>query len=431
MDVEGRINALRQQQREAPPFGWLICFEERPLQGIPPKGNGPHILFFSVENKALAFIADRKKFFGEEPLSAVSIDSADTLKEIASGFSSDPRYVAPPCGMVVDFDYATAQARRVLTPAEVNSKLPAEIAWAAGFKASQASAGETEPPPPTSKIKTDSQPKQKRSLGIVLAACGSVLLVGLLLLCIGATWVGMKRGVIPALPILYTPTATATETATPTQTATTTPTPTLTPTPMPSPTVTPVAWDVNINEDFSSNSNGWPVGNHFYPSGGSTVSIKNGKLELMLGSVTNLFYGGYPDWPALSDFDISMDVQRVTGTTTGDYGIYARINGSDNSFYYFGINDATQEFAFFIHKNDAFTPILDWTFNPIIGTGKINNLAINARGSHFVLSINGVEVGQAQDATLSNGNIGILAELNYPDDNITIECDNLVLLGNR
>ena len=82
MYIEDQIIALRQQEMENP-FGWLVCFEARPLQAIPPKRNGPHIMFFSEEKKAQAFIADRQRFFGAEPLSAISVDSPDTLKLLA------------------------------------------------------------------------------------------------------------------------------------------------------------------------------------------------------------------------------------------------------------------------------------------------------------------------------------------------------------
>ncbi len=68
MGVEDQIIAMRKLQLKNP-FGWLICYENRPLQGIPPKGDGPHLLFFSEETKAQAFMEGRKKYFGEEPLS--------------------------------------------------------------------------------------------------------------------------------------------------------------------------------------------------------------------------------------------------------------------------------------------------------------------------------------------------------------------------
>ena len=151
MYVEDQINALRLQKPETA-LGWLICFESRPLQGIPPKGNGPHMLFFSAEEKARAFISGRKVFFGEEPLSVVGVDLPETLKSLALAPSGDPRYAAPPCGIVLDFDYATKKSRKILAPVEVSSLMPAKIAKAFGLEPSQAAASISEPAKPAPQI---------------------------------------------------------------------------------------------------------------------------------------------------------------------------------------------------------------------------------------------------------------------------------------
>jgi len=418
MFVEDQIIAMRQQRVESP-FGWLVCFESRPLQGIPPKKNGPHILFFSEENRAQAFITDRKKFFGEEPLSVVSVDSPDTLKSMALNPAGDTRYAAPPCGIVLDFNYSTAKSRKIISPADVKSMLSVEFAGALGIKSRQAKETGIEPAMQVQKIKPESQPGQKRPLTIVLITCGALLVVGLLILCIGGAWFGMRRGAIPALPFLYTSTFTNTPTITPYPTATSTPTATL------------VTWEINIEDGFISNTNGWPVGSEKGQYGNSNLAIQNGKLVFEMESLENCWFWWYPDIPSVSDFDVAMNIQRGGGSTTGDYGITLRTNGDKNSFYYFGINDTNQEYAFFIYQNDKWTKILDWTYNTTIMPDKINRIEVNASGSNFAFSINGTVVGQANDARLSSGQLGILAELYDSGDKINVEYDNLVLRGNR
>jgi hypothetical protein len=450
MLVEDLINALHQQSLQSP-LGWLICFEGRPLQGIPPNGNGPHILFFSAENKAEAFITGRKKFFGEEPLSAVGIDSPDSLKAAALMPCGDTRYAAPPCGIVIDFDYSTNQARRTISSAEVKSMLPEELAGVLGVIPSQATEIKYEPATlvqkieprnmpgkyapgdkdvtwqstpqgqggePAPKIAPKSQPRQNRSLMIVLITCGSLLAIGLLFLCIGATWYGLSHRAIPALPFLHTPTSTMM------------PTPTTAPTPIPTLTAAPVAWTVNVEDDFSFNRNYWPVGSDQGQYGSSNLAIKNGKLDFMLESVENCWYWWYPDIPSFSDFDASIDVRRIDGSVTGDYGITLRTNGDDDSFYYFAINDANQEFAFYLYQYDSWTTIVDWTANPVIGVGSNNRIEVSAKGSHFVFIINGIEVGQADNASLSSGKLGVLVQLYDSNDKITVQYDNLDLRGN-
>jgi hypothetical protein len=456
MYVEDQINAIRQQTLQTP-FGWLICFESRPLQGLPPKGNRPHIMFFSAENQALAFITGRKKFFGEEPLSAVAMDSASSLKAAALNPSSDVRYATPPCGIVVDFDYSTAKARKIISPADVNSMLPVEIAGAAGLKMSPASEIKAEPVKPASpgqpEIVIDKPapesllaagestqqkqsartgqigeqvpaigPKprsgQKRSFTTLLITCGSLLLVGLLVLCIVAAWFGMKRGAIPALPFLYTPTFTATPTNTATSTA------------VPTATATPVVWIVNVQDEFTYNLNGWPVGANSGKYGSADLAISNGKLVFGLESVENCWFWYYPDIPSVSDLVAAIDVQRVDGSTSGDYGLILRSDGDANSFYYLAINDSGQTFAFFRYQNDNWTTLQDWTVNQVIGVGRVNHIEVRATGTHFTIVINGIVVGQVDDAGLSSGKVGVFVQLHDAKDKITIQYDNLDLQGN-
>ena len=424
MYVEDQIIALRPLRLENP-FGWLICFEDRPLQGIPPKGAGPHLLFFSEENKAGAFITNRKAIFGEEPLSVVGVDSPDTLKSIALNPSGDPRYAAPPCGIVLDFDYATTKNRRVLAPAEVSRLLPVEIARAFGFRAGQAPVIKREASRSSPGMEPGDQPGQKRPRKIALITCGSLLALGLLLLCIGGAWYGMSQGVIPALPFLYTPTLSNTPTLPNTPTVAASPTATL-----PS-TATALAWEINVGDTFASNIHDWPVGFDKGQYGSSNVAIQNGKLVSEIESIDDCWYWWYPDLPSVSDFDASMDVQRVEGSTSGDYGMIVRADSDTNSFYYFAINDTNQEYAFFVYQNEKWTRIHDWTFNAIIGTGKINRIEVHARGPRFVFLINGVVVGQTNDARLSSGKVGILSELYDSADKMKVEYDNLILQGNR
>jgi len=490
MYVEDQIIAMRQQRFETP-FGWLICFEGRPLQGIPPKGHGPYVLFFSAENKAQAFISDRKRFFGEEPLSAVSVDSPDTLKSLTLAPSVDSRYAAPPCGIVLDFDYTITKSRKILAPAQVGSLLPAEIARVFGLSSIQAARAEIEPIQaalqiepisqdtlpaigaeprsapsehfmvqdsntriePTaqdtlpaigdlplrapsehfvpqagessSRMEPISQAGKKKPLVPVLITCGSLLVIGLCLLGIGGAWFAMRRGLVPALSFLSTPT----QTQIPTEAAL--PTATLAPTATAVPIATEVVWQIKVEDDFSSNVNGWPVGFDKGQYGSSNLAIQNGKLVWEVTSVNDSWYWWYPDLPILSDFDVSMDIQRTEGSTTGDYGMVVRLDGDQNSFYYFAINDANQEYAFLFYQNDNWRTIQGWTYNSSIGSGKINRIEVKAIGSRFVFSINGTEAGKTDDTRLASGQVGILAKLYDDADSIKVEYDNLVLHGNR
>jgi hypothetical protein len=433
MFVEDTITALRQQRAERP-FGWLICFEGRPLQGIPPRGNGPHLLFFSAEFKAQAFISDRKSFFGQEPLSIVAVDSAERLKSIALDVSSDSRYTPPPCGIVMDFDHASRKSRKVLAPVETDSLSPVEIARMFAGGASQAAVPGV-PLTPVHRMETAPRAKQNRPLTIGLITCGALLLVGLFILCVAAVWFGMKRGMIPALPSFTKPAATEAPVVVPVLVPTAVPTNTPAIVLLPTPTTmlpeAPISWDETIVDDFSANAHGWPLGNDNGQYGSSAIAIRNGKLAWELKSVENCWYWWYPDLPAVADLDAAVDVQRTGGSTSGDYGMVVRADGDKGYFYYFAINDARQEYAFFVYQYENWTKIHDWTFANAIQTGQVNRIEVQATGSQFVFLVNGIVVGQADDTRLSSGKVGVLAQLYDAADKLDIEYDNLILRGNR
>lgn len=76
---------------------------------------------------------------------------------------------------------------------------------------------------------------RRNVLAIVLGALGCVGCLAVLFSGVLFGWLGIRGGVIPALPFLYTPT------------------------PTPSPTATPLPWDLNLLDDFSQDVSRWPI----------------------------------------------------------------------------------------------------------------------------------------------------------------------------
>ena len=127
MNIEELISELKQKSAKKN-LCWMVCYGERPLQGVPPGGSGAHVMIFSSPASAQAFITGRAKYFQPEPLSIVTIDSPAALKKVATTASADPDYTAPPCGLVLDFDYAAGRATASLPPVKVAEMSAKEIA---------------------------------------------------------------------------------------------------------------------------------------------------------------------------------------------------------------------------------------------------------------------------------------------------------------
>lgn len=168
--VEDLIDALSGQPFAAP-VCWLICYENRPLQGTPPGGSGPHLMIFHLLAAAETFIRERRRYYAPEPLNIVAVNSAETLRELALTPAQDERYNAPPCGLVLDFDYAAGKARRVLTPQQTAPLDAAGLAQSLGLP----SEPRREPPKPSTPAAAQPRPGKWKKIayagGILLALC--------------------------------------------------------------------------------------------------------------------------------------------------------------------------------------------------------------------------------------------------------------------
>jgi hypothetical protein len=113
------IIATLRQSSVTKPLCWIVCYENRPLQGAPPGSSEPHLLIFTSPAQADAFVAGRRRFFMPEPLSVVGVDSASRLKQLATTPANDSRYERPPCGLLLNFTYPTGTTDGTLSPRDI------------------------------------------------------------------------------------------------------------------------------------------------------------------------------------------------------------------------------------------------------------------------------------------------------------------------
>jgi len=121
------IIAALQQNQSASPICWIVCYEDRPLQGAPSGSSKPHLMIFTSSNQANGFIAGRRQFYMPEPLSVVGVPSPSVLKHLATVPAHDSRYVGPPCGLLLNFTYPTGATDGTISPQNVDSMSASEI----------------------------------------------------------------------------------------------------------------------------------------------------------------------------------------------------------------------------------------------------------------------------------------------------------------
>jgi hypothetical protein len=119
----------------------------------------------------------------------------------------------------------------------------------------------------------------------------------------------------------------------------------------------------------------------------------------------------------LSDVDVSVQMRQISGAPTDENGIEVRRIGDPASLYEFDIA-ATGAWLFKVCiRSFANCNILASGSDPAIltGLGAVNTIEVSAVGSHFVLLVNGTQVGQADDTTIASGDVWL-------DSDGTSEC---------
>lgn len=116
--AEDIIGALR-RSTPVSPICWIACYEDRPFQGMPPGSDRPHLLIFTSRYQYEVFVSGRREIFVAEPLSAVPVDSAQTLRHLVEAPARDSGYSPPPFGLLLNFTYPAGRADRTLSPDEI------------------------------------------------------------------------------------------------------------------------------------------------------------------------------------------------------------------------------------------------------------------------------------------------------------------------
>jgi len=181
--------------------------------------------------------------------------------------------------------------------------------------------------------------------------------------------------------------------------------------------------DILFQDDFSSESTGWEVGD--YDTG--AVGYGNGYYL-----VTSLEAGEIMWGLAGKNFqNVIIDVEAMQvqgpGNDNNAYGVGCRFTSSDSpNGYLFRISG---DGYYAIHKVMAgeTTELVDWKESSVIRQGDaVNRIRVICDGSSLVLQVNGERVASTTDSAFTSGDISLLATT-YEDEVTEIHFDNLVV----
>jgi hypothetical protein len=141
---------------------------------------------------------------------------------------------------------------------------------------------------------------------------------------------------------------------------------------------------------------GWASGNGCKPEADG-YHISGGTLCLIPASAMS----------SVSDVDVTVTVQGVKTSTNTSYAVILR-RASAGNFYSVEITPDGQ-WGIFKFVSDKGSVISDFQSSAAIqtGTGATNTLRVLLVGTHFLVSINGQQVGTADDSTYSSGRVGL------------------------
>ncbi len=192
-------------------------------------------------------------------------------------------------------------------------------------------------------------------------------------------------------------------------------------------------WRVQLSDWSSENPNHWPVGNYTIsgPFAGRTQvargsrQIVDGKYRWLTATSAVLEVRASPAAAPVSDFDLSVDAQQVSGSDNTQYGLVFR-QTEPGTEYVFSIYSSVRYSLIRYDKGKEQQLILP-TYSPAIKPGQLNRLRVVAVGSHFSLFVNDQLVAQANDNEIPQGNIGILVYAANEPPQTTFEFSNLEL----
>ncbi len=180
-----------------------------------------------------------------------------------------------------------------------------------------------------------------------------------------------------------------------------------TPTPLPAPTGKPL-----FSDSFANNNNGWDL-----TSKAGAFSVKVGKGSMVLEDDNNrLLWELVPNNQNFGDFYLTVDANLTKGSQANGYGIYIR-GTSDQSldiatYYRFEIY-GDGSYAIFKGNVDASgvsssQQLVNYTPTTIINkAGKVNHIAISAKGAAMTLYVNGQKLKTITDNTYASGSIAM------------------------
>lgn len=178
---------------------------------------------------------------------------------------------------------------------------------------------------------------------------------------------------------------------------------------------------VLFQDDFSQSTTGW---DRMLVNEG-VMDYDSGGYRIMVNALQTNFWST----PQVNFIDVRMEVDagKLAGPDENRIGLLCRFNGKD---YYFFIISSDGFYGMGVFKDGQATLLgqSEMLVSDNIHTGlAVNHLRGDCAGSTLTFYINGFQVAQAQDSSLTSGSVGVLAGT-FSVSGTDVVFDNFVVL---
>ncbi len=170
-----------------------------------------------------------------------------------------------------------------------------------------------------------------------------------------------------------------------------------------------------LDEQFGDNHRGWPSDPN------STAWLASGAYHLLARQPTYFVAIGAPLHVSVGDVAVRGQFQKRGGPPGGGYGLIVRDeppgprDGINQEGHFVVLEAGDQgEFGVWRRAGNTWLDVIPWTHSDVVRVGRDpNDLMVKSRGTTLTFVINGVQVAQVVETTLTGGGVGVFVGGDY------------------
>jgi len=187
------------------------------------------------------------------------------------------------------------------------------------------------------------------------------------------------------------------------------------------PTPVPQSGEILFYDDFTNSSTGWDR----FTSAEGTMDYDGSGYRFLVNALQANFWST-PE-KSFKDVRVEVDVAKLSGPDENRIGLLCRF--VDDNYYFFMVSsDGYYTIGKYIGGTATQLGQSEMQYNEAIHQGlAVNHLRADCTGSTLIFFVNGAPVAKAEDADLTQGDVGLLAGT-FAQPGVDVIFDNFVVL---